>query len=109
MNEIDKYYFKQIYGDERRYGQIIINFLSNAIKFCNSDGNVTILLELTKISQDNDQESSGSSIKLNKSIPDKEVLSENSGRKIHSKSLTLKQIDFTMTFKDTGCGISPEN
>ena len=31
-------YMQAIYGDERRYLQILINFLSNSLKFTNSYG-----------------------------------------------------------------------
>ena len=37
-NPMDKYYFKCLYGDEIRMSQIIMNFVSNAIKFTPSNG-----------------------------------------------------------------------
>ena len=43
---IDKYYFEKIFADERRYSQIILNFLSNAIKFSNIDGSVFVHLKV---------------------------------------------------------------
>lgn len=42
--KIEKIYFKNILGDERRYIQILVNFLSNAIKFSNSGDKVEIKL-----------------------------------------------------------------
>ena len=33
--EDDRFYFRQIYGDERRFMQVIINLLSNSLKFSN--------------------------------------------------------------------------
>ena len=35
-----------IYGDERRYLQILMNFLSNALKFTNWNGTVTIEIKV---------------------------------------------------------------
>ena len=36
----------QVYGDERRYMQIFMNFLSNALKFTNKNGSVTIAIDI---------------------------------------------------------------
>ena len=43
-NPLDKFYFEQVFADERRYGQKILNFLSNAIKFSNQHGTVSVHL-----------------------------------------------------------------
>ena len=41
--------FKNIYGDSSRYLQIIMNFLSNALKFTRERGVITIKLSLVEI------------------------------------------------------------
>ena len=46
LNPLDKYYFKQVFSDERRYAQIILNFLSNGIKFTPANGVVKIILKV---------------------------------------------------------------
>ena len=46
LNPLDKYYFKQVFSDERRYAQIILNFLSNGIKFTPANGVVKIILRV---------------------------------------------------------------
>ena len=48
-NPIDKLYFKHLYGDENRFCQIIVNFMTNGIKFTPADGVVSIGLKVTKI------------------------------------------------------------
>eukprot|EP00354_Favella_ehrenbergii_P009457 CAMPEP_0170475156 /NCGR_PEP_ID=MMETSP0123-20130129/16859_1 /TAXON_ID=182087 /ORGANISM="Favella ehrenbergii, Strain Fehren 1" /LENGTH=128 /DNA_ID=CAMNT_0010745489 /DNA_START=300 /DNA_END=686 /DNA_ORIENTATION=+ len=48
-NPIDKFYFQQVFNDEQRYGQVILNFLSNGIKFTPRGGTVSILLKVVKI------------------------------------------------------------
>ena len=35
-------FFKNVYGDEARYTQIFLNFLSNAFKFTPDNGNISI-------------------------------------------------------------------
>ena len=37
-NPLEKFYFKSLYSDERRYGQFILNFLSNSLKFTPAGG-----------------------------------------------------------------------
>lgn len=43
-NEIE--FFEQIYGDKSRLIQVIINFLSNSIKFSNQGSKIIIELEI---------------------------------------------------------------
>lgn len=44
IKEEERYLFECIEGDERRYLQILINFLSNAIKFSNKGGKIVVKL-----------------------------------------------------------------
>ena len=37
---------QQIHGDKRRYLQILLNFLSNSLKFTNNKGRVTVALKI---------------------------------------------------------------
>ena len=48
-NPLDQFYFKQIYNDEQRFAQVIINFASNGIKFTPKEGSVSILLKINWI------------------------------------------------------------
>ena len=83
-NPIDKFYFKQMFGDENRYGQIIVNFLSNGIKFTPMNGVASISLRVTEIKDvtpDNIDAKSNQipltdSDSSNQSAPDKEIIEE---------------------------------
>ena len=42
----EKLFFSNLYGDSRRYFQILVNFVNNAIKFTLQNGTVSVILQL---------------------------------------------------------------
>ena len=86
-----------------RYGQIIINFLTNAVKFSQQGGEVSVHLNVTSITDIEDKLSNDSD---QLSAPDKEVRSEEYDS---NASIVDKLVSFDVIFRDTGCGISPDN
>ena len=118
-NPLDKFYFEQLYGDERRYRQFIINFLSNAIKFSNTNGTVSVHLSVNEVIdakrtqeeyklEQEENKSDGSAFILEEEAPDKEILSENE-LEDEQQNFKEKIVSFQIIFRDNGCGISPEN
>ena len=49
LSEVESEIFSKISGDSRRYMQIIINFLSNALKFSNPKSKIKINLRLNEM------------------------------------------------------------
>ena len=47
LNDLCK--ISSIYGDKRRFLQIILNFLSNAVKFTNHKGNIVLKIQIMGI------------------------------------------------------------
>ena len=39
-------FIRNILGDQRRYLQVLLNFISNSLKFTNQDGRVIVLIQL---------------------------------------------------------------
>ena len=47
LNDLSKVH--QIWGDKRRFLQIILNFISNAVKFTDKDGDIIIKIDIIDI------------------------------------------------------------
>ena len=115
-NPLDKYYFFALFSDESRYGQIILNFLTNSIKFTPSGGRAIIHLKTISISELKEdsqyQKISGSIVSLDSEMnaPDKEICGDSfaSFNAIPQQKVE-RIVSFQMIFSDTGCGISAEN
>ena len=58
VKQEEKLFFSNLYGDSRRYFQILVNFVNNAIKFTLQNGTVSVILQLidTKIIQDSNSD-----------------------------------------------------
>ena len=109
----DAIYFRQIFGDENRYRQIITNFLTNAIKFTPRNGIVSILLKIIDAkpilpapeAAEDEGLSDLASQRSGAAIAEKEEQ-----EKLYNSMRFLEQvINFEMTIRDSGCGISEEN
>jgi len=46
MKMIEQIFLKRIIGDERRYLQVLLNFLSNALKFSQKNGTISVNLRI---------------------------------------------------------------
>jgi len=48
-NAHERLYFRQLFSDEQRYSQLVLNFLSNAIKFTPRGGQVSVHLIVLEV------------------------------------------------------------
>ena len=49
--QVDLEILRNVYGDPRRFIQIMQNFLSNALKFTNKNGDITIVTSLLEVQE----------------------------------------------------------
>ena len=49
MKIIEQLFLKRIIGDERRYLQVLLNFLSNALKFSQKNGTISVNLRIKSL------------------------------------------------------------
>lgn len=87
--------FKFINGDERRYLQILVNFLSNAIKFSHRDSSIIVALKVDELA------------------PKSEVIKE---ERVNEEQIdtTASQhqilfVSFDLSVQDFGYGMSPDS
>ena len=78
--------------------------MSNGIKFTSSGGVVSVHLHVKKV-EDVPKEVVGSEESY-ESAPDKDVVVSSNEKYIEKSNLKEKIISYTITFRDSGCGIS---
>lgn len=88
------YLFRRILGDERRFLQILINFVSNAIKFSPAHGRIIVGLRVLEVQVKNES---------NQQLSDEEEQIDTT-----KKEQTLF-IALELSVRDFGCGMSKEN
>jgi len=49
MKIIEQLFLKRMIGDERRYLQVLLNFLSNALKFSQKNGTISVNLRIKSL------------------------------------------------------------
>jgi signal transduction histidine kinase len=91
----EKNFFKRLLGDERRYLQILINFLSNAIKFSHEKSRIVVGLRINAL-QIKSQERS------NQTGSAQEII-------ITTSPEQTLYISFDLIVQDFGCGMSKES
>jgi len=94
--KLDVAFFRQICGDERRYLQILVNFLSNAIKFSPRDSNIVVGLKLDEVTAKTE-------------VITEEPEDENQINTITVPKHQILYGSFDLTVQDFGYGMSPES
>ena len=106
-------FFTSVYGDERRYMQILVNFLSNSLKFSPRNSSIIIALEVKEhvLKQDiGNIKSALCSPRSPKSVRGKVSAFQGfMGAELNIENHKTHLVCFDMNITDKGCGISPEN
>ena len=121
-HEDDRNFLKRIYGDSHRYLQILLNFMSNAVKFTPEKGRITIqtILKDKQLVQQrmtmSEDEGAGNAVvpgghrtyQKNHTNSLRESSFSNDKNSLHVQ-MRQYYIEFEIHIIDTGCGISKEN
>ena len=99
-DEDDLKYFENVYFDQSRLEQILLNFVSNAIKFSNNSGSVVIKLACRPVEDENEPRV----CELKKKL---KLTNEKLFKKVHIQA-NYKFVEFEIAIKDTGQGISED-
>ena len=118
-------YFENIYGDKNRYEQIMLNFLSNALKFTSKEGSVEVQLDIKQVQKVKNGEKRGDSSSDNgngsnrcgrqssfskssdfkqPTVSFQEMIMVSGNKSVDTTNVDF--IDFTITIIDSGQGIS---
>jgi len=92
-------FFKSIFGDDRRYLQILVNFLSNALKFSPKGNKIIVELKLNQIVE----------IEHHKNALHRRRSSVASLKSVLLDQRSTHYVNFDMIVQDFGCGMSQEN
>ena len=115
--EEEKYFFKSIFGDPRRYLQVLVNFVNNAVKFTTNGGSVSILLVLVDIANYQDKNNiikespEDSTVRPASPVKEHDDQDSQSGeeKKLLEGDICMVDINFKIIVRDTGVGISEAN
>ena len=112
-------YFNDVSGDKNRFTQVLVNILSNSLKFSNSKSKILVKIKLLECQITNDDqiemEQENAEQILNEKREEIQIntkkVSQNSFSECFDKLSIVSNkcyIKFMITIQDFGCGIPPD-